>query len=214
MTVVPLSFQLCGWIPAWWRGAAGGDDLLELVGTPALAALADVRTSVSAVTAFSPELGVGALPGPRRVTETAVAAGQAVILHRGRGSRSLLLIPGGDGWSLLEGDVPRPVDLDLRQAAAEFAEAVVTAEHALRETGRTYGAEVPSMSVRPLPPGADPHRRGLLVRAVRVWSAVAAVPPAERTPDLAAVITASARATLAAYAEPVVSSASRSRRFA
>lgn len=214
MTVVPLSFQLCGWIPAWWRGAAGGDDLLELVGADALADLAPLRAQVTALTAYSPELGVGVLPGPKAANEAAVAAGEAVVLHRGPGDPALLLVPGEAGWRLVPAGVPRPPDLDPRQAAAEFAEAVVTAEHALRDAGTTFTASVPGMSVRPLPPGADPQRKGLLVRAVRVWSAVAAVPAAQRTPDLQRVLVASARAALAAYGEPVVTAATRTRRFA
>ncbi len=214
MTVVPLSYQLCGWIPAWWRGAAGGDDLLELLGGEAMAALSPLRQTVTALTAYSPELGVGVLPGPRRVTEAAVAAGEAVVLHRGSAHKATLLLPGAKGWTLLEGGVPRPPDLDVRQAAADFAEAVVRAEHGLRATGATFGAAVPAASVRPLPAGAGPERKGLLVRAVRVWTAVRAVPAPQRTPDLQLVLTASARAALAAYAEPVVSSPVRSRRFA
>jgi hypothetical protein len=214
MTVVPLSFQLCGWIPAWWRGAAGGDDLLELLGAQTVARLTPLRGSVTALTAYSPELGVAALPGPKPVTEAAVAAGEAVVLHRGPGRRATVMLPGRGGWDLLDADVPRPADLDLRQAAADFAQAVVHAEHGLRETGTTFGAPVPQASVRPLPPGADPERKGLLVRAVRVWTAVAAVPVGQRTPALQQVLSASARAALAAYAEPVVSSPVRSRRFA
>ena len=214
MTVVPLSYQLCGWIPAWWRGTAGGDDLLELLGSQALARASELRASVTALTAYSPELGVGVLPGPKPVTEAAVAAGQAVILHGGVGEPATLLIPAADGWEFLPAAPPRPVDLDLRQAAADFAEAVVIAEQELRSTGTSFDQPVAQMSVRPLPPGADAERKGVLVRAVRVWSAVAAVPPARRSPALADVVTASARAALAAYTEPVVSAPARSRRFA
>ena len=214
MTVVPLSYQLCGWIPAWWRGAAGGDDLLELIGADALAALTALRSQVSALGAYSPELGVGVLPGPKPVTESAVAAGEAVIVHRGPGTPGLLLIPGTQGWEMHTAGVPRPPDLDLRQAAADFAEAVVCAEHALRDAGTTFAAPVPRMTVRPLPPGADPERKGLLVRAVRVWSAVSAVPAHVRGEDLQRVLTSAARAALAAYTEPVVAARTRSRRFA
>lgn len=214
MTVVPLSFQLCGWIPAWWRGTAGGDDLLDLVGRQRLGDLAALRSQTRAVSAYCPELGVGVLPGPRATTEAAVAAGEAVILHGEAGSPATLLVPGDKGWRALSGGVPRPLDLDLREAGREFAQAVVQAEHALREAGTRSAAEVPRMTVRPLPPGAGPERKGLLVRAVRVWSAVAAVPPADRTPELWQLLTACARATLAAYTEPVSASALDTRRFA
>lgn len=212
MTVVPLSYQLCGWIPAWWRGTAGGDDLLELLGAQAMAEVFAMRGSVTALSAYSSELGVGVLPGPKAATEQAVAAGEAVVLHAGPGEPATLLVPEASGWRLVPAAAARPLDLDLRQAAAEFAEAVVIAEHGLRESGTTFDQPVASMSVRPLPPGADSQRKGLLVRAVRVWSAVATVP--QPSADLRRVVTASARAALAAYAEPVATAADRSRRFA
>lgn len=214
MTVVPLSYQLCGWIPAWWRGAAGGDDLLELLGEQALEQVSGVRSSVTALTAYSPELGVGVLPGPKPATEAAVAAGEAVILHGALGAPATLLVPSGNGWQFLAAATPRPLDLDVRQAAADFAQAVVLAERELRAAGMTFDQQMPRMSVRPLPPGADPHRKGLLVRAVRMWSAVSSVPPSRRSPSLQQVLTASARAALASYVEPVVSVSTRSRRFA
>ena len=75
MTVVPPSFQLAGWIPAWWRGVVGGDDLLEILDSRTVAALSDLRGRTAALTAYCPALGVAALPGPRATTEAAVAAG-------------------------------------------------------------------------------------------------------------------------------------------
>ncbi len=202
MTVVPAAFQLTGWIPAWWRGSAGGDDLLELVGPVALGALAGLRTSTVALTAYCPELGVGALPGPVAVNRCAVAAGQAVILHAAHREPSHVLLPDGDSWTLRTADAVRPPDLDLRSAASDMAQAVVAAEHAIREGGTRFGAAIPRASVRPLPPDADPERKGLLVRAVRLWTAVAAVPVAQRTPEVAQVLTAAVRAALAAYMDP------------
>lgn len=214
MTVVPLAFQLCGWIPAWWRGSAGGDDILELVGAATMAELLGLRAATTAMTAFSPELGVGVLPGPKPTTEAAVAAGQAVILHSWPGQPATVLVPMDGRWHRLSADPARPIDLDLRQATSEFTQAVVSAEHELRNTGTTFDAEVGPMSVRPLPPGADGHRQSTLVRAARVWTAVAALPREQRTPALEHVLHAAARATLAAYTEPVVPTATRTRRFA
>ncbi len=211
MTVVPVSFQLCGWIPAWWRGVAGGDDLLELLGAPCMASVSPLRATTTQLTAYSPELGVGVLPGPKATTEAAVEAGEAVILHAGPGQPSRVLVP---GVGVLPGGVPRPVHLDLTQAASEFTQAVVSAEHGLRAAGTTFSAPVPAMTVRPLQPGASSQRKALLVRAVRVWTAVAALPPAHRTPELREVLRCSAWAALAAYAETVVPSSDRARRFA
>ncbi len=202
MTVVPAAFQLTGWIPAWWRGSAGGDDLLELVGPAALDALGALRTSTVALTAYCPELGVGVLPGPATVNRSAVATGQAVILHAAHRAPSHVLVPHGASWTLLAADPARPPDLDLRSAASDLAQAVVAAEHAIRETSARFDAAVPRASVRPLPPHADPERKGLLVRAVRLWTAVAAIPVAQRTSEVDQVLTAAARATLAAYMEP------------
>jgi len=202
MTVVPSALQLAGWIPAWWRGAAGGDDLVGLVGPEALGRLTTLRVNTAAVTAYCPELGVGALPGPKRATEAAVAAGEAVILQaRDRGSATLLL-PQGRSWVFLEADAARPVDFDLHQASADMAEAVIAAEREVREAGLVFSVAPRGPAVRPLPPDAGPERHGLLVRAVRVWTAVAAIPPDRRTPSLRVLLGAAARATLAAYTDP------------
>jgi hypothetical protein len=211
MTVVPLSFQLCGWLPAWWRGAAGGDDILELLGPTLMHDVSPLRASTSAITAFCPELGVGVLPGPKAVTEEAVAAGEAVIFHGGPGAASKVLVP---GVGLFEAGTSRPVDLDLRQAATDFAQSVVTAEHELRASSTTFGATPAPTTVRPLPPGADPDRKALLTRAARMWTAVDAVPAVQRTPAMVDVLRCSARATLAAYRESVVTAPDRTRRFA
>ncbi len=211
MTVVPVSFQLCGWLPAWWRGAAGGDDVLELIGADLMTQVSPLRATTTALSAYSPDLGVGTLPGPKPVTEAAVAAGEAVILHAGPGQPSTVLIP---GVGLLPAGVPRPLDLDLDQAAAEFAQAVVRAEHELRSTGAAVCSDVPAMTVRPLPPGADGQRKGLLVRAVRVWTAVGSVPAAQRSAALQDVVRCSARAALTAYREAPVLTSDRTRRFA
>jgi hypothetical protein len=211
MTVVPVSYQLCGWIPAWWSGSAGGDDLIDLLGADIVANLRPLRATTIALTAYSPELGVGVLPGPKPVTEAAVAAGQAVILHAQAGQPSTVLIP-GDG--LHAASPARPVDLDLRQASSDFAQAVVTAEHEIRSSGLRVTADAPALSVRPLPPGAESARKALLVRAVRMWTAVAAVAPELRTAALQEVLVASARATLAAYVQAPIPSSDRARRFA
>lgn len=211
MTVVPLSFQLCGWLPAWWRGAAGGDDILELLGPSLMREVSPLRASTSAITAYCPELGVGVLPGPKPVTEQAVAAGEAVIFHCGPGAAAQVLVP---KVGLFEAGTPRPVDVGLREAAADFAQAVVTAEHELRASATTFQATPPPMTVRPLPPGADSQRKALLARAARMWTAVDAVPSVQRTPALVEVLRCSARATLAAYHESVVTAPDRTRRFA
>jgi hypothetical protein len=211
MSVVPVSFQLCGWIPAWWRGTAGGDDLLELLGAQVMADVSPLRATTTAVTAYCPELGAGVLPGPKHVTETAVAAGEAVVFHQGSGDPARVFVPGA---GLFEAGRPRPVPIDLQQATTQFAQAVVTAEHELRESATTFTATPARVTVRPLPPGAAPQRKALLVRAARMWTAVAAVPVPERSPALADVLRASATAALAAYQEAVVTSADRARRFA
>lgn len=211
MTVVPLSFQLCGWLPAWWRGTAGGDDILELLGPELMRDVSPLRATTTAMTAYCPELGVAELPGPKHVTEAAVAAGEAVIFHQGPGRPGQVMVP---GVGLFSAGQPRPAEVDLRQAATEFAQAVVSAEHELRESATTFDAPMPRMTVRPLPPGAAPERKALLVRAVRMWTAVAAVPPARRTASLTEVARCSARASLAAYRESVVTAADRARRFA
>lgn len=204
MTVVPAAFQLVSWIPAWWRAAVGGDDLVGLLGREALPEVARLRSGTVAVTAYCPELGVGTLPGPKPATEAAVAAGQAVILHGPPGLPASLLVPAGGGWSLLAGGPSRPVDLDLRRADAELAEAVVTAEHELRAVGTTFGLPPRTAAVLPLPPDASSQRRGLLVRAVRLWTAAAAVPADQRPEPLRRVLHAAAGAALAAYFDPAV----------
>ncbi len=197
MTVVPASFQLAGWIPAWWRATAGGDDLLELLDPSAVAALAELRGRVSLLTAYCPALGVSVLPGPRATTQSAVAAGEAVVLHGRDRGQSYLLIPDERGWDLVACDTPRPMNLERRQAAADMAEAVVVAEHSIREAGLQFSAA--AVAVRPLPPDADSEQRGLLVRAARIWTAVDAVAPAQRTRELLRVLQTAALATLAAY---------------
>jgi hypothetical protein len=214
MTVVPASFQLAGWIPAYWRGAVGGDDMLSILDPPAVNALADLRDRTTAVTAYCPALGVGVLPGPRRCTEAAVAAGEAVVLHGRDRSQSHLLVPLARGWELLECDTPRPVDLDVRQAATEMGQAVVVAEHEVRARRLQFQAQSPAAAVRALPPDADPQSKGLLVRAVRIWTAVDALDPVQRTPELQEVLRAAARATLAAYAGVHVAAAERQPRHA
>ena len=210
MTVVPTSFQLAGWIPAWWRGVVGGDDMLELIDPQTLSAVADLRDQIAAVTAFCTALGVSVLPGPRASTEAAVMAGEAVVLHGRDRGRSHLLVPFGARWRLLECDTPKPVDLDLRQAGVDMAEAVVVAEHTIRTRALQFPAQAQPAAVRPLPPDADSERAGLLVRAVRIWTAVAAVGPEHRTPELDEVLRTAARATLAAYAPARVDAGERS----
>jgi hypothetical protein len=201
MTVVPASFQIAGWLPAWWRAAVGGDDVLELLGPGALEALSRQRVLTAAVSAYCPELGVGVLPGPKPTTEAAVAAGEAVILHGHPGQPGALLIPRRSGWELVPTGPSRPVDLDLRRAGIELDEAVLAAEEQLR-LGQGVAARTPQpATARALPPDASPQRRGLLVRAVRLWTALAAVETL--TPQLRDLLGAVARATLVAYAEPV-----------
>lgn len=209
MTVVPASFQLAGWIPAWWRAAVGGDDLLELLDPAAVASLGGVRGKITRVTAYCPALGVSVLPGPRETTQSAVAAGEAVILHGRDRGQSHLLIPKGRQWAMVGCNAPRPVDLDHRQAAADMAEAVVLAEHSIRENGLQVTAATRPAAVRPLPPDASSEQRGLLVRAVRIWTAVDALHPGQRTPELQRVLQAAARATLAAYTPDDVSADDR-----
>ncbi len=201
MTVVPASFQIAGWLPAWWRAAVGGDDLLDLVGPATLDALAARRGQIAAVSAYCPELGVAALPGPKPATEAAVAAGEAVILHGPPGEPATLLIPSGTEWALLQAGPSRPIDLDLQQAASDMACAVLVAEEQLRLQEVVAPVAPQPARLRPLPPDASSQRRGLLVRAVRLWTAVAALE--SRTPELQALLTAVARATLSAYVEPV-----------
>ncbi len=214
MTVVPASFQLAGWIPAYWRGAVGGDDMLSILDPPAVNALADLRDRTALVTAYCLALGVGALPGPRPSTGAAVAAGEAVVLHGRDRGQSHLLVPLARGWELLDCDTPRPVDLDVRQAATEMAQAVVLAEHAVRARQLQFEARATVPAVRALPPDADPQSKGLLVRAVRIWTAVDALDAAERPPELQEVLRAAARATLAAYAGVHVAAAQRQPRHA
>lgn len=215
MTVVPLAFQLASWIPALWRGTAGGDDLVDLVGPGLLGRLTQLRPGTTAVTAYCPELGVGGLPGPKPTTEAAVAAGEAVILHGAPGRPASLLLPQGSAWVLLAADPARPLDLDLRQADSDLAQAVVAAERELRDRSASFHVPVRPAEVRPLPPDASSERRGLLVRAVRLWTAVAAVPAEARSPALNQVLHTAARASLAAYATTdrvTVDTAERARR--
>lgn len=205
MTVVPMAFQLASWIPPWWRGTVGGDDLLGLLSPDALPSLSRLRRTTVAVTAYCTDLGVATLPGPKTATEAAVAAGEAVILHAAQGSPAHLLVPAGGSWHLLPANPARPVDLNVHQADTDLAQAVVAAEHTLREAGAGFSAPFRTPCARPLPPDADSSRRALLVRAVRLWTAVEAVPDAQRGPELATVTRAAAHATLAAYcAQPVV----------
>jgi hypothetical protein len=215
MTVVPVAFQLTSWIPAWWGGAVGGDDIVSLMGSVDLPALRELRGDTLGMGAYCPALSVSVLPGPRSVTEAAVEGGQAVILHRMAGP-SAVLVPDAAGWSCLEANPSRPSALTVDQAATELAEAVVGAEHALRETGGWATAAPRSAAIRSLPPDADPARRALLTRAVRVWNAVEALGPAGRGPLLEQVRTAAARATLASYAEPLTTMRDRTsdRRYA
>jgi hypothetical protein len=179
-----------------------------------LSAVADLRDHTAAVTAFCPALGVSTLPGPRTSTEAAVAAGEAVVLHGRDRGRSYLLVPDDARWRLLECDPPKPVDLDVRQAGVDMAEAVVLAEHIIRTRAQQFSAQPEPAAVRPLPPDADSERTGLLVRAVRIWTAVAAVEPEHRTPELDEVLRAAARATLAAYASAPVGAGEWARRHA
>ncbi|MEZ5157319.1 MAG: hypothetical protein R2720_09440 [Candidatus Nanopelagicales bacterium] len=199
MTVVPVAFQLASWIPPWWRGTVGGDDILALVGVDALSSVSHLRHTTVAVTAYCTDLGVGVLPGPKATTEAAVAAGEAVILHAAAGAPAHMLVPEDGTWHLLVTDPTRPLDLDVDSADAGLAQAVVAAEHALRAVGTSFSASPRTATARPLPPDADPRRRGLLVRAVRLWTAVSALPASQRLPELAAVNQAAAHAALAAY---------------
>ncbi|HQR79921.1 MAG TPA: hypothetical protein PLT68_06865 [Actinomycetota bacterium] len=199
MTVVPLAFQLASWIPAWWRGVVGGDELVDLIGPDLLDPLAGLRRTTTTVTAYCPELGVGVLPGPKPTTEAAVAAGQAVILHAAPGQPASLLVPQGPAWSLLAAGPARPVSLDLRQAGADMALAVVAAEQELRGRDTAVAAPRGTPSARPLSPDAASQRRGLLVRAARLWTAVAAIPVDQRSPALDEVLRSAAAAALAAY---------------
>lgn len=202
MTVVPEAFQLTAWIPAWWRGAVGGDDLSELLGWTALEDLAQIRSSAGVLSAYCPDLGVSVLPGPKPTTEAAVAAGQAVILHGTPGSQCHLLIPDGGHWQLLQAGASRPLALDLQQADTELTQAVVHAEHELRGSHFTSNANPRPTTIRPLPPDAGGANRALLVRAARLWNVVSAVPADDRTAGLEEVLRCAARATLAAYAAP------------
>lgn len=204
MTVVPVAFQLSSWIPAWWRADIGGDDIVSLLPGTDLQSLLTLRDATVRVTAYCPEIGVPVLPGPKATTESAVAAGQAVILHRGPGQPSSLMIPDGREWHVVSADPSRPVDLDADQAHGELAQAVVRAEHDLREAAISFNVTPRPATARPLPPTAGGSRRALLTRAVRIWTAIDAIPEAQRTESLAEALTAAARATLAAYLEPPV----------
>lgn len=213
MTVVPLSFQLTAWIPAWWQGRVGGDDLADLTGMPLLPQLRAAQSVTVGLSAYCPALGVGVLPGPKPVTEIAVAAGEAVILHGGAGAAAHLLVPREGRWSLLQAGPSRPLDINPGQADRDLAEAVVTAEHALRESGTQVSAIPRRPSVRPLPPDAGRAEQGLLARAATLWTAVDAVPPARRTPALTHVLQCAARAVLVAY-EVAGQPSSTQRRYA
>jgi hypothetical protein len=199
MTVVPTAFQLAGWIPAWWRGLAGADDLLSISDGLDLAALADAAGRTRAVTAYCPELGVGALPGPRTVTEAAVEAAEAVVLLDRPGNPAAVLLPSPDGWRLLPAGTSRPSHTDLREADSAMAQAVLAAESGLRDSGVSLGDAPAEASARPLPPGCPAANRGVLVRAVRLWTAVDAVPPSRRSGGLREVLHTAAAAALAAY---------------
>jgi hypothetical protein len=204
MTVVPVAFQLASWIPAWWRADAGGDDVVGLMGPVDLAELLTLREGAIALTAYCPELGVGVLPGPKGATEAAVQSGQAVIVHRGPSTASSLLVKREGQWQVVSANPARPVDLSLDQAGAELAQAVVRAEHGLREAAIEFAVDYRPSSVRPLPPGTPGPRMALLSRAVRIWTAIDAVPRALRTEAMDGALHAAARATLAAYMEPLV----------
>jgi len=93
----------------------------------------------------------------------------------------------------------------LDQTGAELAQAVVRAEHGLREAALEFAVDYRPSSVRPLPPGTSGPRLALLTRAVRIWTAIDAVPRELRTEALDAALRAAVRATLAAYMEPLVS---------
>lgn len=203
MTVVPTAFQLAGWIPAWWRGLAGADDLLAIAEGLDLAALAGAAGRTRVVTAYCPELGVGVLPGPKTVTESAVAAGEAVVLSARPGEPATVLVPSADGWRFLPAGMSGPSHTDLREADAAMAQAVLAAESEIRDSGIALGSTPPRASLRPLPPGCPPANRGVLVRAVRLWTAVDAVPPPRRPAALRDVLQAAAGAALAAYCTPV-----------
>jgi hypothetical protein len=204
MTVVPVAFQLTSWIPAWWRGEVGGDDLVSLLPGVDLPTLLATRDSTVRITAYCPALGVAVLPGPKPATEAAVAAAQAVIFHAQPGMPGHLLIPDGTDWRMYDAAPSRPVALDPEQAKADLAQAVVRAEQDLRSAAISFGLEPRPATARPLPPGASGPRRALLTRAVRLWTALDAVPRAERTDSLTNALTAAATATLAAYLEPEV----------
>lgn len=204
MTVVPVAFQLASWIPAWWRGDAGGDDVVGLMGPVDLADVLSLREGAIALTAYCPELGVGVLPGPKPATEAAVQSGQAVIVHRGPSTASSLILQQDGRWESVSANPARPVDLSLDQAAAELAQAVVRAEHGLREAALDFAVDYRPSSVRPLPPGTPGPRMALLSRAVRIWTAIDAVPGDLRTEAMGSALHAAARATLAAYVEPPV----------
>ncbi len=205
MTVVPVAFQLASWIPAWWRADAGGDDVVGLMGPVDLTDLLSLRDGAVALTAYCPELGVGVLPGPKPATEAAVQSGQAVIVDRGSSSPSSLVLQREGQWEVVSGNPARPIDLSLDQTGAELAQAVVRAEHGLREAALEFAVDYRPSSVRPLPPGTSGPRLALLTRAVRIWTAIDAVPRELRTEALDAALRAAVRATLAAYREPLVS---------
>ncbi len=215
MTVVPVAFQLASWISAWWRGVVGGDDMVSLMGSVDLPTLRELRDGTLGLSAFCPALTVAVLPGPKPTTEAAVEAGQAVVLHRTVG-HSTVLVPDGTGWAFLEAEPSRPPAMSIEQAGAELAQAVVAAEHELRETGQRVSAEPRPAGIRSLPPDADGARRALLTRAVRVWTAVEAVDASRRGPLLDDVRAAAARATLASYLEQMAATQHRSsdRRYA
>ncbi|MGB3014664.1 MAG: hypothetical protein WBB41_08600, partial [Candidatus Nanopelagicales bacterium] len=162
MTVVPVAFQLASWIPAWWRADAGGDDVVGLMGPVDLTDLLSLRDGAVALTAYCPELGVGVLPGPKPATEAAVQSGQAVIVDRGSSSPSSLVLQREGQWEVVSGNPARPIDLSLDQTGAELAQAVVRAEHGLREAALEFAVDYRPSSVRPLPPGTSGPRLALL----------------------------------------------------
>lgn len=220
MTVVPAAAVLAHWTAALWRGDAGGDDLLDVVRVlrldpevrmhgrrvPLLAAVAELRDeSVDWAGAFCTDAGVDLLPGPRLVTERAVAAGQALALYR-TGGRPSLVAPIEDGAiTVLEALPARPHPLHVRACAVELAEAVLAAEAALRcaPPAAVTGAQPTD------PPPCAPHtpaaNRGLIVRASRMWTvAGAAIDAGLPHPELRELRRIAARACLTAYAgDPV-----------
>ena len=202
MLSLPRSVRLAAWATMWFAGRCdlreltdrvrGDDEPHELVDAPSLDSFIEVlpfwhKAGAHAVVAALPRAGdPHGLSGPVRLTESAVAAGEAVIAVGAPYAlvpRVTPFGPPGDqghfvGWVWHDAHPP-PAGASIAQADRELNEALLAASRVLAdldvpswrpEVARLLDDVRSGRASAPLPHGYSQEAQALAARSARLWT--------------------------------------------